>query len=257
MTACWEVVFKLVRTDANCKGVCILFFFRRCSRPFSRWLCRAVVSVPVLFAFCCMSCCKRRLVHHAKNWSKKKESSQESWFYPDHRRLLIRKSIVIEATWVVDPKSLQKRILNLFQHLPISGLPGHRKMFHTLRQTYYSTHMTREFYMTIAQCASCAQNGIHYRRKRRLQLFPVEGSLRFFAIDILPPLPKTRQRSQYGLAITERYSKLKRAIATSNSTASHVENLFFDHRIVLFGFPTYLLTDDGPQFGSNFHSVGQ
>lgn len=64
-------------------------------------------------------------------------------------------------------------------------------------------------------------------------------------MDILDLLPKTLQRNQYVLAITNHYSKQSRAFPKSKTTASRVANLFYDDWIILFRITTHLLSANG------------
>lgn len=58
-----------------------------------------------------------------------------SEFYPDHREVLNRKSVEIEATQVVVLEPQRKLELYLSHHGPISGHPGQRRIYGTLQQT--------------------------------------------------------------------------------------------------------------------------
>lgn len=125
-------------------------------------------------------------------------------------------------------------------------------MFDKLRQTYYLPHMANNVYTTIAQCESCVRSGRRYRHKRNLQLFSASGPLDLGALDLPRPLSKTRQGNQYICLITDRYSKLMRAISTFKTSETHMADIFVDYWVVPFGIPTYLLMDNGPQFVGKF-----
>lgn len=84
--------------------------------------------------------------------------------------------------------------------------------------------MANDIFTTVAQCESCAQNGNQYRHKRPLQLFSASGPLNFVAMDILGLPPKTTQVNRYVLVLTNRYSKLMKAILTSTTNVTHIAN---------------------------------
>lgn len=105
---------------------------------------------------------------------------------------------------------------------------------------------------TFTKCTSCARIGSQCHLQRPLQLFPASGPLDFVAMDILGPLPKNSQCIQYVLILTYQYSRLTQAISTSKTITTHIASLFFDHWIVSFGIPTFLPTDNGLQFVSEF-----
>lgn len=174
-------------------------------------------------------------------------SHLNSEFHTDQRGLLVRKPVVDESIQIVVLKSLRMRILYLTHYPPIAGHPGTRRMYDTHRQKIYWPHMANELYTTVAQCVSCVKNRNRLRHKRRLQLFMAVGPLDVVAMDILGPLLKTQQGNQYIVMITDKYSKLTRAIPNSKILSTHMSNIFLDHWIIPFGIPSYLLTDNGPQ----------
>ena len=71
-------------------------------------------------------------------------------------------------------------------------------------------------------------------------------------MDILGPLPKTVHGNGYVLVITDRFSKLCRALPLRNKTATTLANAFLDYWVYVYGAPNYLLTDNGPQSGAKF-----
>lgn len=48
--------------------------------------------------------------------------------------------------------------------------------------------------------------------------------------------------------MTDRHPKLLRALPTAQTSATHVSNILLEHWSIPFGIPSYVLTDDGPQF---------
>lgn len=84
---------------------------------------------------------------------------------------------------------------------------------------------------------------------------PALGLLEFIAIEVLRPLPRTTSGNQYAIVITDRYSKVTRAIPTSKTASTHAANIFFEHWVIPYGIPKYLLTDNGPQFTSKFFAM--
>ena len=54
------------------------------------------------------------------------------------------------------------------------------------------------------------------------------------------------------LVITDRFSKLARAIPLASTTAPKVTNACLEHWVMPYGIPKRLLTDNGPQFVSKF-----
>lgn len=72
--------------------------------------------------------------------------------------------------------------------------------------------MANEVYNTVSNCVAYAQNCGRKRLKRKMQLLLADGPLELVAIDILVSLPRTLNRNQHVIVMTERYVKLTRAI---------------------------------------------
>jgi Chromo (CHRromatin Organisation MOdifier) domain/Integrase zinc binding domain/Integrase core domain len=139
-------------------------------------------------------------------------------------------------------------------HYPaIAGHPGGRKLYYTLRQSYYWPSMSLDCYEVVKSCLSCAKERINLtRRKKSVTLFPASKSLEFVAIDILGPLPKSVSGNQFILVICDRFSKLVVTVPLKKITALTVAQAFCNHWVFVYGPPLKLLSDNGSQFGARF-----
>lgn len=81
------------------------------------------------------------------------------------------------------------------------------------------------------------QNKPSQKRQRRLQLLAAGGPLKLATMDILQPLPKKLNGSQFMLVVTDRYWKLTRAVQMSKMTASHIASLFMDYWEIPYRIP--------------------
>lgn len=86
------------------------------------------------------------------------------------------------------------------------------------------------------------------RQQRHLPLFPLIVPLELIAVGILGPLSQTEGEKQYVFIITDRNSKLTRAILTTKTSTSYVPTIIFDDWIIPYNIPSFLLIDNGPQF---------
>lgn len=85
----------------------------------------------------------------------------------------------------------------------------------------------------------------HRKHQRHMRLFPATGPLEFIALDILGPIPKTKDGNQYEILITDRYKKLPRAIPVTKTAVPHVAAVVLDHLIIPYGIQAYLLMEKG------------
>lgn len=58
-------------------------------------------------------------------------------------------------------------------------------------------------------------------------------------------LPRIVNRNQYEIVVTDKYSKITRAIPTSRTSSSYVANVFFAFCVVPYGIPAYVPTENG------------
>lgn len=83
--------------------------------------------------------------------------------------------------------------------------------------------------------------------QRLLILFRPEDPLEFLAMEILGPLPKTRNGNRFVIFITDRFSNLTRGTPTKRTTPKHVAEVILEAGVVSHGIPDRLLTDNGPE----------
>lgn len=66
---------------------------------------------------------------------------------------------------------------------------------------------------------------------------------------------KDVKRNQLVIVMIDWYSKLRRAVPPSKTTASHATLTFIDNWTITHGVPNFLLTDSGLQFLSKFFNA--
>ena len=71
-------------------------------------------------------------------------------------------------------------------------------------------------------------------------------------MDLIGPLKKTRTGKRFIFVITDRYSKLTRAVSMSTTTAPDIAAAFLNNWGFVYGVPNTILTDNGPQFIAEF-----
>ena len=176
-----------------------------------------------------------------------------SQFEYNHQGYLLRKSSLDGALQKVVPLSLRSRVLYLSHYPRFSGHPGDIKNFLTLWTDHYWPLMANDVFSVSRDCRSCAAaRGTRYRVQKHMKLFPATGPLDFLAMDLLGPLPRTHQVNEYVLVITDRFTKLCRSVTLRNTKAVTVVTIFLDLWAYAYGAPSYVLTDNSPQFAAKF-----
>ena len=166
-----------------------------------------------------------------------------------HQDILVRRSPLDGSLQKVVPFSLIPTVL-YNAHYPVhAGHPGGTRMYETIRKEYYWRSMANDIFQAAKDCRSCAKvRGTRGNKQHLMELFPAVDPLAFVAMDIVGPFVKTQNGHTNVLVITDRFSKIARAIPLKKTTAAEVAAAFLENWICPYGMPEYLLTDNGPQF---------
>jgi hypothetical protein len=104
--------------------------------------------------------------------------------------------------------------------------------------------MATDVAKTVKNCAICAENRIHERKRTSLlKLFPASEPLELVSLDILGTLPKTEHGNRFLLVITHRFSKLTRTVPLRTISILVVAKAFCEHWVFVYGRPRYALIE--------------
>jgi len=154
-------------------------------------------------------------------------------------------------TQVVISKALKQRLSRYQHQLVLASDPGSRRMYDILcRYVYWST-MVVDVYKHVEQCPASAKNRLSERRHTStMKLSTALEPFSTLAMDLLGPLTTSRGGHKHVLVISDRLTKLTRAIPFRDATALTVSSAFIDSWVAAYGIPDSFLTDNGPQFAS-------
>lgn len=115
--------------------------------------------------------------------------------------------------------------------------------------------MAADFADFLQACHPCARNLLTERRHATpLRLLPPSGPNEHVAIDMLVQLPRTADGNIFVLAISDRFTKLRRTVALPDEKALTMLAAFIEHWVSAYGFPANLLSDNGSNLTSKFVS---
>lgn len=147
----------------------------------------------------------------------KQTGQSETEFSFNKDGVLIRRGPNDRAMQKLVTQLTRLHILYLSHHPPLAGHTGLRRMYPTMRQSYYCPNMVQDVYYAVSSCHSSARNGTLFKHKRHMQLFQVAGPLAFVVMDILGPLSSNAKENKYIVVITDEYSKHTRAFEQDKS----------------------------------------
>ena len=142
-------------------------------------------------------------------------------------RLLFRRRIFGNAStggWqLLVPRSKQK---DVFEHLHIHATGGHlgtEKTISKIIVAFYWPGLRRDVQQLCKKCDQyAARKHSHGKKKAPLQQILVGSPMERIAIDVLGPLPKTRQGNQFVVVIEDYFTKWMEAFAAPDEKAETV-----------------------------------
>jgi len=90
------------------------------------------------------------------------------------------------------------------------------------------------------------------RHTTPLTLFQATEPLTELSVDIFGPIPASKKGNRFILVITDRFAKLIKCVALRRITAMSMASAIIDAWVSAYGSPDRILSDQGPQFMSNF-----
>lgn len=143
--------------------------------------------------------------------------------------LLCKKALTDEAIQTVVPECYKRTILFHGLCSTFAGHPETRKMYAVRRRTYYWLFMASNVHEFLFKWELCRQHRPSQKYRRRLLLFPPRNAIEFAAFNILGPLEKAKEGNRFIVLMTDRCSKLTRAIPVPKITASHTAVVFLEN----------------------------
>jgi hypothetical protein len=147
---------------------------------------------------------------------------------------------------LVIPDSMRKQILELCHCLPLSGHMGQIKTVIKLKQhvLWYGMGMVCKLF--VKSCKICNKNKKSTKHHRaRLGQYDAGVPIERIHMDILGPLPVTRQKNKYILKVIDQFTQWLACSPIPNQAAETVATVLIDGFIARLGCPLELHTDQG------------
>jgi len=140
-------------------------------------------------------------------------------FFEDPDGILRRRAAPDGAHQVVVPASLQEQVLDLEHNETLAGHPGESRMYAAMRRYYYWVGMAADIVSYAGKCDSCARQRVGpLARRSPLTAFPATMPFQDIAVDLHGPFARTAAGHRFILVITDRFTKLVRALPMDGTT---------------------------------------
>ena len=169
--------------------------------------------------------------------------------YSDQRALGTKHLLVV-------PHSLQSKLLQLAHDHPTAGHAGRIKTLYRLSNRVYWPSMRKDVFKYVQACPACQQfKPPNTTLVNPMQLHTVPAPWHTIGIDIMGPFPTTPRKKRFLLAIVDYFTRWIELFPLRHTTASHIANILVNEVICRYGVPSYILSDNGPQFISQLFNA--
>ena len=152
---------------------------------------------------------------------------------------------------LVAPKVIRSTI---FEHLHKNRTAGHfgrDKTIESINRRFYWPGITENIKSWCKSCEMCAKcKPGPGKGKTPLKQLIVRETMECIAIDIMGPLPRTKDGNEFIMVVGDYYSKWKEAFALKDHKALTVADKLVTEVICRFGCPKQIHTDQGREFES-------
>ncbi|CAL8085376.1 unnamed protein product [Orchesella dallaii] len=155
------------------------------------------------------------------------------------------------------PKALRLDVLKYFHDSPQSGHMGFRKTLHRLLRRVYWVGMHEEIFAYIRSCPTCQiVKNPSSKPHGNLQSNKVHGPWDMLAIDLVGPLPITKNRKTQILCVVDHFTKWVELFAIRDAKAHTICKILEAEVFSRWGSPATLLSDNATNFrGKTFETL--
>ena len=160
-----------------------------------------------------------------------------------------------KQAYMIPPK-MRHSILHYFHGSRIFLHQGQARMYALMKKWVYWRGMHKDIVAYIQYCESCSVAKQRPNTKQGLmQIFDVQNAFEVVHLDIVGPLPCTKNANKYILTMMDRWSRMVKMVPLPVATANAVANAFRIHWVYNYGVPVHILTDRGTEFKNALFQV--
>jgi len=142
----------------------------------------------------------------------------------------------------------REQLLALHHNTPVGGHLGLDKLYGQLLQDYWWPTLYKDVEQWVKSCKMCQEHlNPHGPTAVRQQPIKTIQMLEKMGMDLIGPLPKSKQGHVYILVMQDYFTKWPEAIPLKDTTAKSVAGVLLSV-ILTWGPPAELLSNQGPEF---------
>src|SRR3989442_304148 len=145
------------------------------------------------------------------------------------------------------PTQLRTKIL--YEYHDLAGHNSHERTYATIRKRYFWPRFYSEIFNYCKTCEICQKVKNHtHPPKSSLGVWPEAEVWERIHIDMLGPLPKTKEGYQYILLVVDAFSKWPETFKLKGSSAIEVADVLYNEIFCRYGATKQLVSDRGANF---------
>lgn len=160
----------------------------------------------------------------------------------------------------VVPKENRRRIIAESHEPPTAGHMGIYKTFSRVAERFYWPKMRNDISRYIKQCRICIQHKVEVGPPKAKMITHTKPKRPWEVIstDLLGPLPRSMHGHTFLLVVTDYHSKFSLLCPLRKATSEAVSRFVEKEVFLLFGVPSTILCDNGPQYrGKAFRKLAE
>src|SRR2546425_1120780 len=143
----------------------------------------------------------------------------------------------------------QMRTKVLYEYHDLAGHNAHERTYATIRRRYFWPRFYSDIFNYCKSCETCQKVKNHtHPPKASLGVWPDAGVWERIHIDMLGPLPKTKDGYRYVLLVVDAFSKWPETFKLKGSSAIEVADVLYNEIFCRYGATKELVSDRGANF---------
>lgn len=149
------------------------------------------------------------------------------------------------------PSSLRQQLLHHYHNDPVSGHFRRYKTYKRLQALVYWPKMSIDVREYVRCCQVCQLYKPQTRKPPgKLQQTVVHGPWEMLGVDLMGPFPRSSSGNLYLIVFVDYYTSWVEMFPLRKATAEAVSQILTKEILTRWGVPTFILSDQGPQFVS-------
>lgn len=153
---------------------------------------------------------------------------------------------------LVIPKSMQQKLLVWAHDHPTAGHSGQQKTLFRLTTRVFWESIRKDIYNYIASCRACQQFKYdNAPMSNPMQTHVVTEPWQTIGVDIMGPFPTTSRQKRFLFVVVDYFTRWIEVFPMRTTTSVDIAQILVNEVFTRYGMPTYILSDNGPQFVSD------